>query len=134
LTRALAQRDWVGPRIRDWLKLAPELGLCAESRPASWLLCADFGPETRAAHRALSDDGLGLARIVWGRVGANPEVRLEPVEGNRSIAREPAREAAPEERKPSAPFRSGLRDDDFDLSEAERRAFLTSEKDPIPSG
>lgn len=138
LTRALAERAWVGPRIGDWLKLAPELGLAPEATPVCWLLCPEFGPATRTAHRAVSDDGLRLARLGFRRAGEGEELEvwLQPLavaasEPGVAQPRPPQGEAgAPR----PAPFRSGLREEDFALTEAERRTLLAGGDRPGPAG
>jgi len=137
LTRALAQLSWIESRVRDWLELAPALGLEAAAGARSWLLCPDFGPETLAVARWLSTDRLALARCLWRRRTDGLDLFLDPVRLTPPVYR-PAPERAPGPSPLLAPsprravFRSGLRDDDFQLTPAERRSLgdLGSGGDP----
>jgi hypothetical protein len=47
--RALAQRAWVEPRLRDWIQLGPNLGLMPNAGVRAILLCPAFRAETLAA-------------------------------------------------------------------------------------
>ncbi|MGH0038109.1 MAG: hypothetical protein ACQGVK_24015 [Myxococcota bacterium] len=129
-TRGLAERTWVEQRIPDWLKLSPHLGLSPDRGVRCWLVCPDFAPETRAAHEALAGDAPDLARLAWCRRGGDLQAFLEP-QPRALRAGAPAHDRAPAEPAAGARFRSGLREDDFDFSEAERKAFAPAE--PVPS-
>ncbi|MBW2424372.1 MAG: hypothetical protein JRG86_08990, partial [Deltaproteobacteria bacterium] len=79
LTRGLADRAWLRPRIVDWLKLAPELGLAPDAAIRSLLLCPDFGPETRAATRGLPEGHVELIRYRCLRDRGQLAVLLDPI-------------------------------------------------------
>jgi hypothetical protein len=112
----LAQRAWVEARYPDWLQLAPELGLRPGAGVGLVLLCPVFGPESRAAARALGEAAPRLVRYRFIRNGGGLEALLEPLEGR------PA--AAPSSTEPaSSGFRTGLTDAMLDLSADERQAF-----------
>ncbi len=49
MTRALSDMAWLRPRIADFLKLAPTLGLEGSAEPRAILCCPDFGRETQSA-------------------------------------------------------------------------------------
>lgn len=49
LTRALGDLTWLRPRLADFLKLAPGLGLEPSAEPRIVLVCPNFASETRAA-------------------------------------------------------------------------------------
>lgn len=48
-TQSLADLTWLRPRLTDFLKLAPGLGLEPSADPRAMLFCPDFARETRAA-------------------------------------------------------------------------------------
>src|SRR5262245_223475 len=76
--RALAQRAWLEPRIRDWLKLAPRIGLRPEAGVRALLICPAFRSEALAAARSLGPEVLSLATYRCVRDGALVTVLLEP--------------------------------------------------------
>jgi hypothetical protein len=116
--RALAQRAWVADRLRDWLQLAPALGIRPEAGIGLILMSPGFSAETRAAVRSLGESAPQLTVYRCVRNGAGVETLLEPVaDGTASPAPRPS--PAPE----SAPFRTGLSDADLGLSPAERSEF-----------
>lgn len=122
--RLLAQRRWLEPRLADWLKLAPELGVRPDLPILGVLACPGFGAEARAAAAALDAPWLRLLRYRGVRNGAGVGLLLEPLEGAASPpAGEPAPRAAPEPSAAPSPFRTGLRDSDLELSDAERAEF-----------
>jgi hypothetical protein len=118
-TRALAQREWVQPRLSDWIQLAPGLQINADARIRVLLLCPSFQEETLMAARgpAGHDIELGLLRCI--RNGSQAAVLVELLEPAAADAPRPAHEES-EER---APFRSGLTELDLNLSSGERREF-----------
>jgi hypothetical protein len=86
-TDLLAQRDWLEPRLRDWLKLSPGLGLKPELGVAALLLAGEFDPRTVAAARSVREGDLRLARLLafdWQGTlqlvlePESPEARREP--------------------------------------------------------
>ena len=118
LARGLAQKAWAEARLRDWLQLAPELGIRPEAGVRLWLLCPGFDPQTRTAALALGAGGPQLAIYRCVRDGASIETLLEPL-------RQP--EAGPLRPERAAPatdgFRTGLREADLGLTPEERREF-----------
>jgi hypothetical protein len=62
-TDLLAQRDWLEPRLRDWLKLSPGLGLRPELGVAALLVAGEFDARTIAAARSVREGDLRLARL-----------------------------------------------------------------------
>ena len=123
LTRALAQRAWAGPRVRDWAKLAPDLELAADAPVRAILLAPSFGVETRAAASSLRAGAIELIRFVSVRAGAERGLLLEPVDeraGRRT--RPPARSRKPpvvDPDKPLPEFRSRLTDADLGAKPAQ---------------
>ena len=115
--RGLAQRAWSKPRLRDWLQLAPNIGIRPETGIRTLLLAPAFGAEARAAAHCAEEIELAVYRCV--RNGGGGEVLVE------SLSRAPAKPppgpipAAPA----TLPFRSGLSDTDLGLSDSERREF-----------
>jgi len=116
----VAQCAWLAPRLDDWRRLSPGLGLAPERGARGLLVAPGFGPRARAAAGALP--GIALARVLaleWdGRTALALEL-LSDGEAARSARRpeppEPAR-SAPAPSEPGAPaFRSGLRDEDLGL-------------------
>ncbi len=115
--RALAQRVWVEPRVRDWIQLAPNIA----ARPAAGvrvlLLCPDFCAQTRAAVASLGDDVVSLARYRCLRNGADLHLLFDhPTEPSPLPFHPPEMSAQP-------PFRTGLTDEDLGLTDEERRAL-----------
>jgi len=116
--RGLAQRAWIAPRVRDWLQLAPGLPLRPEAGVLAVLLCPSFRPEAIAAARAAAAD-LALGTIRYLRDGAGLEPLLERIDTGDAIERA----AAPPRATLSAPFRTGLTDEDLDLTPDEQADF-----------
>ena len=111
VTRGLAQRAWVERRLRDWLQLAPHLGVRPEMGVRLLLLCPGFRAESRAAASVLAPDAPELILYRCVRNGAGVDSLVEPLD-NRPTAPTPA-----------APFRTGLTDADLGISPEERREF-----------
>jgi hypothetical protein len=121
VARALAQRDWVAARLRDWLQLAPDLDLRPEAGVAVVLLCPSFRPESVAAARALAADAPRLATYRCLRNGAGVGALLEPLlqaQGEEDGAR-----AEPPPCSEPSPFRTRLSDADLGLTAEELREF-----------
>ena len=117
LTRALAQRAWAGPRVRDWAKLAPDLELAADAPVRAILFAPSFGIETRAAASSLRAGAIELIRFVSVRAGAERGLLLEPVEDKAGRRTRPAagsrKPPAPSPDRPLPEFRSRLTDADL---------------------
>ena len=118
VARALAQRAWLGPRLRDWLQLAPRIGLRPEAGVRVLLFCPAFRSEALAAAGALGPDVLSLASYRCVRDAAGVSVLVEPI---RSASG--ATEAIEAQPQPPEPFRTGLSDLDLGLTPDERREF-----------
>lgn len=117
--RALAQRAWVTPRVRDWLQLAPGLPLRPEAGVLGVLLCPAYRPEAAAAAQSLGPVSLILATYRVFRDGSRLESLLEPV-GAAAAIEQPVRAVA---HAAPAPFRTGLTDEDLDLTSDEHAEF-----------
>lgn len=118
VARGLAQRAWLGPRLRDWLQIAPRIGLRPEAGVRALLFCPAFRSEALEAANALGADALSLATYRCIRDGAGVSVLVEPMRGP-SGSEASAEAALP----PLEPFRTGLSDIDLGLSPDERREF-----------
>ena len=117
--RAVAQRAWVEPRIRDWIQLAPNLGLRPGAGARAVLLCPFFRHETETAATALGDQAVSLVRYRCLLNGGNLEILIEP------IAREAARGSTPPrpDRSNLPSFRTGLSHEDLGLTAEEYVEF-----------
>ncbi len=115
--RALAQRAWVEARLRDWLQLAPGLGVRPEAGVRVWLLAPRFGAESLTAARAAGGIALGIYRCVRNG-GGEPDAFLEPLWEETAVGA-PASTLA----RAPAQFRTGLNDAELGLTMAERREF-----------
>jgi hypothetical protein len=116
---ALAQREWLAPRLADWCKLAPQLRILPEAGVFVLVVGNGFEARARALARTLGADDceLVIARAV--RNGTATGLLLEPL---REAARNPA---LPGESGVRSLFRSGLTDAQLGLSTEERREFET---------
>ena len=114
LTRGLAQRAWVQPRLRDWLQLGANLQVSASAPVVARLLAPGFSPETRAAAEAVGPDVVELWACRSVRNGAALGVLLEPLSSPVRVA--PGQGAIED-------FRSGLSEDDLGLTAEEIRDF-----------
>jgi hypothetical protein len=114
--RALAQRAWVEPRIRDWIQLAPNLGMRPGGGVRTLLLCPSFRDESAAAALSVSTEVVSLARYHCFRRGVELEILLEPLP-----RKTPQHETAPRSERAAVPsFRTGLTDEDLGLTADER--------------
>jgi len=118
VTRALAQRAWLGPRLRDWLQLAPRIGLRPEAGARALLLCPAFRSEAQAAASALGSEVLSLVSYRCVRDAAGVSVLVEPIRTASGAA-----EASEAPAQPPQPFRTGLSDLDLGLTPDERLEF-----------
>lgn len=101
---ALAQCAWMEPRVADWLKIAPQLGLRPELGVRALLLCPLLDPRTVAAAKSVEQPivELGTCRPVSN--GAGVEIQIDPQEAPPPT---PAGEAT------ASRFRTGLRPEDL---------------------
>lgn len=122
LTRGLAQRAWVQPRLRDWLQLGADLQVSSSAPVVAALLAPGFSPETRAAAEAVGPDAVTLWACRCVGNGVSVEVLLE------RLSAAPGGDEAPG-RPAGAPagaagrFRSGLSEEDLGLGPEEVRDF-----------
>jgi hypothetical protein len=63
LAGLLAQCDWLRPRLRDWLKLNPALGVRPELGAGGLLLAPAFEARTVAVARLVGEDDVALGRL-----------------------------------------------------------------------
>jgi hypothetical protein len=119
VARAVAQRAWVEPRIRDWIQLAPNLGVRPGAGVRVVVLCPSFRHETEAAAAALGDQAVSLVRYRCLLNGGNLQILLEP------IAREVALGSTPPRPNQSSlpAFRTGLDHEDLGLTAEEYGEF-----------
>lgn len=118
VARGLAQRAWVLPRVRDWLQLAPELGVRPGAGVRLILLSPSFSAESVGACQALGDAAPALWTYVCVRNGAGIDTLIEVLEAP-THSSNPAPGVS--DRAPS--FRTGLSEADLGLSPAERSEF-----------
>ena len=144
-THALADLTWLRPRLADFLKLAPGLGLEASAAPRAMLLCPEFARETRAAVENLPHRSIELATYHCLRQHGQLSVLLEtespsqPQKGEASIAEthgtgtdpgrhtrsQPAPTASHHRTDPPSPsgFRTGLTDADLRIEVEEEKSL-----------
>jgi hypothetical protein len=106
LEQALVQCAWVQARIRDWIQLAPSLGLRAELVPRALLIARDFGRVTRIAARLAAGEDVLLARWSGDQRAPALDVLEPPARRSRGTPG-----ASP--RPLVSVFRSGLTDTDL---------------------
>jgi len=117
--RAIAQRAWVEPRIRDWVQLAPNLGVRPGAGARVVLLCPSFCHAAEVAASALGDQAVSLVRYRCLHDKGNLEVLVEPIAaGAVRGSSAPRRDGAG-----TPAFRTGLRDEDLGLTADEYIAF-----------
>jgi hypothetical protein len=100
---ALAQREWVAARLRDWLMLSPKLGIRPERGVGLVLVAPSFGSGVVAAAQTLEPDAATLVSYRWVRHGDAPEMVLD------TPARPPGRRSEAEGRARSGPSPSYAR-------------------------
>lgn len=145
LTHVLADLSWLRPRLADFLKLAPGLGLEPSAEPRAMLLCPEFARETRAAVEFLPGRSIELATYHCLRQQGQLSVLLETGSPSQPKTRERARTEPhakdPEARRvataatfsePSRPlptsprpsgFRTGLSDADLQIEVEEEKTL-----------
>ena len=77
LTQSLADLTWLRPRLADFLKLAPGLGIEPSAEPRAMLFCPEFARETRAAAANLPVRSIELATYHCLRQHGQLSVLLE---------------------------------------------------------
>jgi hypothetical protein len=145
LTQSLADLTWLRPRLADFLKLAPGLGLEPSADPRAMLLCPEFAPETRAAIQNFPDRMIELASYRCLRQSGQLSVLLEshpPSRTQAGVQATPGDHRAERMTRPDTPpatrtkpapprvdlsssaeFRTGLSDDDLLLDIDEKIAL-----------
>jgi hypothetical protein len=118
LADLVVQCGWLRPRLRDWLKLNPALGVDPELGVRGLLLASEFGARTVALARSLGPEALALGRVSAFEWQGALQLALEPValgpgapraattpvarpaEGTPSRVGAPARDGSDEARSP----------------------------------
>ena len=121
-TDLLAQRDWLEPRLRDWLKLSPGLGLKPELGVAALLLAGEFDARTVAAARSVREGDLHLARLLAFDWQGTLQLVVEPESREARHEPTPLRDLEPPRSHGGAPERPV--GDDAMPSDATLRAAL----------
>jgi hypothetical protein len=146
LTQSLADLTWLRPRLADFLKLAPGLGLEPSALPRAMLFCPDFARETRAAVENFPARSVELLSYHCLRQQGQLSVLLESWNSSReSCAARPASDEHPPDRparpgptehvhpkpskRPSDPpnpsnFRTGLKDADLRIDDLEEEKII----------
>lgn len=119
LTRGLAHRAWLTPRLRDWAQLAPQLELSPEAAVRALLVAPDFDGETRLAASSLRSGVVELATWRYVESEQHRAVLLERVQEDRDAPLPDAAQAHGE--RPAPQFRSGLSETDLGISAEELR-------------
>jgi hypothetical protein len=125
LTDLVAQCAWLAPRIGDWLKLSPALGVQPELGVSGLLLASQFDPRTVATARALPAGDISLARVSAFEWQGGLALALEPLEGSEPTRPPVARalsDVGPEVAALESRFRTGLGDDELGLPRRPRSA------------
>jgi hypothetical protein len=118
LTRALAHRAWLEPRLRDWAQLAPQLDLAPDATVRALLLAPGFDGETRLAAESLTARIVDLATWRYLENEQQRAVLLERVSAEGESASTRVTDA-PSNARPAPLFRSGLSESDLGLSPEE---------------
>jgi hypothetical protein len=106
LADSLAQRSWMEPRVADWVKLAPHLGLRPRLGVRILLLAPRFDPRTVAAARSIEDRVVALG--IWRPVPEGADVEILSAGTEKTLpASTPAAEPV------ASRFRTGLRAEDL---------------------
>lgn len=79
LTRSLGDLTWLRPRVADFRKLAPGMGLEPSAAPRAILLGVEFGPDTQGAIEILPKGSISLVRYRCFRQEGQLCAVLEPV-------------------------------------------------------
>ncbi len=143
LTQSLADLTWLRPRLADFLKLAPGLGLEPSAEPRAMLFCPEFARETRAAVENLPARSIELATyhclrqqgqlsVLLETTSASPRQTGEPQQTDRSLSaplahpftpppRPTTPSQQPADRPDSSNFRTGLTDADLHIEVEEEK-------------
>lgn len=143
LTQSLADLTWLRPRLADFLKLAPGLGLEPSAEPRAMLFCPEFARETRAAVENLPARSIELATyhclrqqgqlsVLLETTSASPRQTGEPQRTDRSLnaplahpftppPRPTTPSQQPADRLDSSNFRTGLTDADLHIEVEEEK-------------
>jgi hypothetical protein len=113
-TQALADLTWLRPRLADFLKLAPGLGLEPSAPPRAMLFCPDFARETRAAVEHFPARSIELLTYRCLRQHGQLSVLLETWNPSRARSHTVAR--------PSSAEHDDEHDDEHDADLAARQA------------
>jgi len=138
-TQALAHRSWIAERLGNWRQLAPDAGIAADAQVRAVLLCPSFAPETLVAAESL---GGVILPVRFRGIESNGESHAffeslsdsspEQPENGSVVQAPEAPLAAPESDSPprgksrrfrTLPFRSGLTEEDLDLTPEEADDF-----------
>jgi hypothetical protein len=106
LADSLAQRSWMEPRVADWVKLAPQLGLLPQLGVRVLLLAFHLDPRTIAAAKSVESPviDLGICRPIPN--GAGFEILIDLLEA-------PPPALAPVAEPIVSRFRTGLRPEEL---------------------
>jgi len=127
LTSLLADCAWLGPRLEDWCKLAPQLDLDPDACVRGLPVCPDSRRETCSENSLLPQQKMQLLRYHWlPRQHGRLAVLLEPVKLDPPIQRCPSADPIPEsdafstaeDGQPLPPTGKGLEPLAFDPSPA----------------
>lgn len=136
LTQSLADLTWLRPRLGDFLKLAPGLGIEPSAEPRAMLFSTNFGSETRAAVENFPSRSIELLTYQCFRQQGQLAVLFESwtppqthsrdrdSRGHQTAERRSTKRHPPLADAPSpSTFRTGLRDADL-CSEIEEEKSL----------
>jgi len=137
LTQSLADLTWLRPRLGDFLKLAPGLGIEPSAEPRSMIFATHFGNETRAAvenfpsrqvelltYHCFRQRGQ-LAVLFESYAPARPHSSTQEAQASRTLGElgNPAKEPLLADTPSPSSFRTGLRESDL-RSEFEEEKIL----------
>jgi hypothetical protein len=106
LADCLAQHSWMEPRVADWVKLAPHLGLRPQLGVRVLLLAPQLDPRTIAAAKSVGRAVIDLGICRPGPNGAGVEILID-------VPGTPAPVLVPVAEPIVSRFRTGLRAEDF---------------------
>jgi len=134
LTQSLADLTWLRPRLSDFLKLAPGLGIEPSAEPRAMLFCTNYALETRAAVENLPSRSIELLTYHCFRQQGQLAVLFESwaLPHPRALAQDRVEQRPPPTKDfksqpplagPPSPsgFRTGLRDADLCIEPDEEK-------------